>query len=95
MKKDSLKSIAEKINEYLKKFENDPSINQPKIKTKLVPFFHANATHSGRWVYVCYVSFQGQSNLSREEAIKYLSWLEAGGVGTHYTMKNNEEKQQA
>lgn len=48
------------------------------------PYFQPNAYQAGRYVGVCYISFQGASNLSKADAEKYLAWLDAGNVGRHY-----------
>ena len=87
----TLTEIAKRINAHLKRFEADPVINKPE-KTRLYqstirPFFYAWARRSGRWVYVQYISYQGQSALTRIEAEKYLSWLDSGNVGKHWEVK--------
>jgi hypothetical protein len=50
---------------------------------KLTPFFHAFARADRKRVTVGYISFQGTSIITADEAIRYLAWLDAGGVGSH------------
>lgn len=82
----TLKEIAARINEHLKRFENDPKINERRKIYGTLPYYYASARQSGRFVYITYVTFQGVSYLNRQQALKYLAWLDAGNVGTHYSM---------
>jgi hypothetical protein len=50
-----------------------------------IKYWRSAAWSSGKYVYVCYVGFQGTAHLTKEQALKYLAWLQAGGVGKHYT----------
>jgi hypothetical protein len=78
-----LEEIADRINEHLKRFEADSVINAPNPNSKSCPFYQAAAIRNGRYVAVKYVSYQHTSNLTRDEAEKYLAWLDAGNVGKH------------
>jgi hypothetical protein len=69
-----MKELAAKIDAYLKRFEAE----------KKMKLYMAGAVQSGRFVYVRYVSYQGVGHLSREQAEKYLAFLEQGGIGQHY-----------
>ena len=84
----TMKEIASRINAHLKRFEADPKINAAKScggsASRLHPYWHAGSCAYGRFVYVTYVSYQGQSNLTKTQAENYLAWLDAGNVGTHY-----------
>jgi len=44
----------------------------------------AGASASGRFVYVRYISFQGSSHLSRDQAEAYLAYLDSGKTGRHF-----------
>jgi hypothetical protein len=79
-----LAAIAARIYAHLQRFERDPKINvtHPEYRTR--PYYMANAGVSGAYVFVRYVSYQGTSNLRRDEALRYLAWLDAGNVGRHY-----------
>ena len=79
-----LREIAAKIDAHLKRFEADARINRPRAGTTLTPYWQAGAWHSGRWVHIIYVSYQGVRTLSRVQAEKYLAWLEQGGIGRHW-----------
>ena len=60
-------------------------------KTGLHTYYRAGAAaHRGR-VYVCYVAYQGASPLTKADAIKYLAWLDAGGVGRHYKVLDGHD----
>lgn len=85
-----LSEIADLISAHLTRFENDKRVNvnahDPKYPR---PYYYAGARapRGARYVYVTYVSFQGTSKLTREQAEAYLAWLDAGNVGTHYTFE--------
>lgn len=78
------KEIAKKIAAHLRRFEADPEINAYREGTTLSPYYSAHAYHAGKWVMVTYISFQGSTSLSKQEALDYLEWLDAGNVGRHY-----------
>jgi hypothetical protein len=83
-----LAEIASAIDKHLKRFEADPEINQYKdairYQDKLHPYWKSGAWAAGRYVYVSYVSYQGSSHLTKDEAMTYLVWLNSGNVGRHY-----------
>lgn len=84
----TLSEIAARIDVHLKRFEKDPEINRyrnpNKAQEKLHPYFLAVSWANGKYVRVCYVSYQGNTHLSKEDALRYLAWLDAGHVGRHY-----------
>lgn len=86
MKKITLTEIAERINAHLKRFEADPKINciPPGRSMKLHPYWHSRAYQAGNRVSIVYISFQGSTNLTREDAEMYMHWLDAGGIGAHW-----------
>ena len=81
-----MSEIGVRINAHLNRFEADPVINAlHEVRgSRLSPYWHVGAAQSGRFVYVTYVSYQGQTHLTKEQAEKYLAWLDAGNVGRHY-----------
>ena len=83
-----LKEIAIRIKAHLQRFEADPVINARCATWKTLSYWHVNAYDAGARVMVSYVSFQGNSSLTKSEAAAYLEWLDAGNVGTHYKFKN-------
>jgi len=85
-----LDEIAAKINTHLKRFEADKKINRTDPTYKTRPYYWAGSSSTGRRVRVCYVSYQGGTNLTRDEALAYLAWLDAGNVGTHYKQQRGE-----
>ena len=89
------RELAEKIDVYLKRFERSATLNPGKRYDKArqawVPdamgvrdFYGAHAWGDRHRVGIKYVSYQGGSHLSTDEATLYLAWLEAGNVGRHY-----------
>ncbi len=71
-----LTETAARISAHLKDFEADDGINRSKrqgayLGTK--PYYYANAIRLGRFVGVCYVSYQGRTNITRQEAEAYLA----------------------
>lgn len=87
-----LDEIAKRISTHLKRFEADKDgINATRVQTnyrgqesRLPPYFLAGAGASGRYVYVTYVNYQGESHLTKAQALRYLAWLDAGNVGKHW-----------
>jgi hypothetical protein len=87
--------VARKIAAHLQRFERSPKINPGKRydaeKKKYVPdpmglrdYYGARAHGDRHRVWVIYVTYQGGSYLSIEDAEKYLAWLDAGNVGRHF-----------
>lgn len=83
-----LDEVAALIRIHLKRFERDPKINVVNPNTKLHPYYFTNAQRVGARIAVIYVTFQGDTKLTRDEATTYLEWLDDGNIGTHYTMQN-------
>jgi hypothetical protein len=81
-----LADIASRISAHLKRFENDPVINAERLNggMRTTPYYHAGAYSAGRYVCVGYISYQGTRTLTKDEAIAYLAWLDAGNVGEHF-----------
>ena len=79
-----LDEIAKRILAHLKRFEADPVINARNRKYGTTPYYYSMAYRAGSRVAVCYVTYQGASNLTKDEALKYLAWLDAGNVGRHW-----------
>ena len=80
--------IAHRITAHLRRFEKNPVINADRPDHgNTAPYLHAFASHSGRWVYVQYLSYQGDNALTKQEAMRYLEWLDAGNVGKHWEAK--------
>jgi hypothetical protein len=80
-----LDEIASRISAHLKRFEGDPKTNIDRSGRGLFDYYGAHATRAGSYVSVTYISYQGSRTLRKDEALAYLAWLDAGGVGTHYT----------
>src|SRR5689334_15685194 len=81
----TLKEIGARINAHLRRFERDPKINADTQHGK--PYHYASAGAAGSRVSVSYVAYQHTSKLTREEALAYLAWLDAGNVGQHFAAK--------
>ena len=92
------KQIAHAIDGYLKMFEADPNINVRRVlvdgEWQVAPtgkgvgqYYFAHAVAHGRFVRITYISYQGSRALTKAEAATYLTWLQAGNVGTHHNMK--------
>ena len=76
--------IGARLDAHLKRFEKDPKINHVDEDRRLPPFYMAGAAGIRHRVFVRYVSFQGITYLSVEDAARYLAWLDAGHVGKHW-----------
>lgn len=92
----TLSELATRISAHLKCFENDPEINKREAPNRLLPYWHARAYGNGtRGIRVRYISFQNGSRLTRAEAARYLAWLDAGNIGKHYAMPDEEQHEPA
>ncbi len=83
MAKITLTEIGNRISKHFKRFEADEEINKIHEGRSIPPYHHAHAWQSGSGVRVRYVSFQGDTLLTREQAEQYLAWLDFGNVGKH------------
>ena len=79
-----LTEIAARIDAHLKRFESSLKINPPAEGYGSELYYDARAYVGGRWVYVSYVSYQDNSNLSKADAERYLAWMDAGNIGRHW-----------
>ena len=80
----SLSELASRIDAHLKRFEADPEINAPRgERMQTTPYFRAGAGATRQSVSVGYVDYHGSTKLTREQAARYLAWLDAGNVGKH------------
>lgn len=82
MAKLALKEIAARISAHLQRIEKNPRTNP--VRNRMHKFYQSWAYQGSKYVRVVYVSYQGASSLTREEAEAYLAWLDARHVGTHY-----------
>lgn len=81
----SLVEIASLINAHLKRFEADKGINAPRRELQnTVPFFNAWSSRAGAYIRVQYISYQGSTALTREQATAYLAKLDEGFIGRHF-----------
>ena len=80
-----LNELAVRIDAHLKRFEADPKINAPRpTYGETRPYYGAGARYiGGAKISVRYVSYQGTSKLTRDEATRYLAKLDADFVGRH------------
>ncbi|MFN8820303.1 MAG: hypothetical protein ACK5ZA_01035 [Betaproteobacteria bacterium] len=79
----NLAELAERIRTHLERLEADDTVNVSRDgKRKL--FWCSGACASGNRVFCTYLSYQGQSSLTRDEATRYLAKLDAGFVGRHF-----------
>jgi hypothetical protein len=89
----TLTDIALRINEHLQRFAADPAIAQRECTDRkgnsytYSIYWNTHAWRGGSRVMVKYVSYQGTSSLTREQAIKYLKWLDDGNVGRHFEVE--------
>jgi hypothetical protein len=92
-----LGEIADAIGVHLRRFEADPKINvsyktDKSISTGLHPYYQTGTYAAGRFVMVTYVTYQGADSLTKDAALKYLAWLDAGNVGTHRDALTKESR---
>lgn len=90
----SLTKIAARINAHLLRFEATPEINLTRRGSGLgtSTYYGAVAYQAGRYCYVVYIRYQGGFGLTKQAAIDYLAWLDAGGVGQHFRQQAEARK---
>jgi hypothetical protein len=77
-----LAEIAARITAHLKRFEADPKVN---ARDSDVPkYWQSHAWSTGRYVKLDYYLYRRTHRLIKSQALAYLEWLDAGGVGKHY-----------
>lgn len=86
----TLTEIASRIQAHLNRFENDPTIaskewtdSKGEVR-QLTLFWETRAYRGGSRCVVRYVGYQHASSLTKDEAERYLDWLNAGNVGRHH-----------
>jgi hypothetical protein len=83
-----LVEIAARIQAHLERFAADPktATTQNTNGPRCTRYFRPSAKPGGARVMVIYVSYsyQGESSLTKTDALAYLEWLDAGNVGRHY-----------
>jgi len=85
-----MQEIADGIKAHLKRFADDPVLCKHQASGRAA-FWNTNAVYPGGVkVRVMYISYQGSTTLSKEQAAAYLDWLNAGNVGTHYAAQRDE-----
>lgn len=84
-----LAEIATRITVHLRRFESDPAIADGVTSggRRIAKFYKPHAWASGRYVGVRYITYQTESHMTKQEAMDYLAWLDAGNVGKHFEMK--------
>lgn len=77
-----LDEIASRIRAHLKRLEDDEAWNvRPNGGRRL---WNAFACRAGSRVACTYVSYQGTTKLTRDDALRYLAALEGGFKGRHF-----------
>jgi hypothetical protein len=84
------KEIAERINDHLKRFEADPTIDQRNGGR--LRFYRAGAYTCGSYIAIVYISYQGRSTLRRDAALAYLAYLDAGNTGRHWVQQRQQRE---
>lgn len=85
----NLTATAGAIRQHLKRIEDDDELNPLPVEGGGRRFWHTDAHRSGSYVRVQYISYEGSMTINRETAERYLKWLEAGNVGSHFTMQRD------
>ena len=82
----ALRSSARPIDQLLadpKVADREWTDGQGKTRSSVL-YWNPTSYRGGSRVMVKYVAYQYQSSLTRDEAERYLAWLNAGNVGRHY-----------
>lgn len=88
----SLDEIAERLYVHLRRMSLDPKINIRDPRYRTCTFYQPNAHRSGARIAVRNITYQCETLLSREDALAYLRWLDAGNNGTNYTWERAQKQ---
>lgn len=93
-KRKTMAQLGYAINKHLTRIEADPKLNKVRKQGGMTNqmFYCASAGNSGNRIYVVYVSYQGKTGLTREDAEKYLAALDAGKVARHFEVLMETKK---
>ena len=87
-----LAEIAERIHAHLKRFEADPKINKlSKRPMRLHIFYEPSAIASGSRIGIRLKRYHDYSFITKQSALEYLAWLDAGHVGGFWEMRAKQE----
>lgn len=84
-----LAEIAKKIGDHVRRLAADPEANafdyeRDGKKSRVALIWSPACWAGGRYVYIKYVAYQTQSRLTKDEALRYLAYLDGGGKRRHY-----------
>ncbi len=79
-----LAEISSRIKSHLSRME---AIEAGSGCHRVKEFYHAVCGASGSRVMIRYKAYFGTYGISKTEALEYLSWLDAGNHGTHWTQQ--------
>lgn len=93
--------IADRITAHLKRLEADKDWNRMvwesrthgrQEASKLYnAHAHAGKSPTAKYVTITYVSYQGHRRFTRDEALVYLEWLDAGNRGKIFEQQREAE----
>lgn len=95
MSRQTLATIAARIDAHLKRMERDEVRNLDLIpatakhrEQHLSHFYMANCWYAGgAKIRIAYITYQGSRCITRDEALAYLAWLDAGNYGKHHAQQ--------
>lgn len=79
-----LAQVADRIHAHLKRLEAAQPEESRNGEYTGRTFYGPSAVQAGAYVSVSYVTYQGRTNLTRQEAVAYLSALDNGFEGRHF-----------
>lgn len=82
-----LGEIARRIEEHLRRME----YAQPDRGSRFSRYWKSSARAAGSRIGVSYISYQYRWHLTKDEAWRYLQWLDAGNEGRHQEALENAE----
>ncbi len=83
LRQPKLDDVASRIAAHLDRLEKDKAWNVRGDRGAL-RLWCSHAFRAGRYVAVRYISYQGTTNLTRDEALRYLAALDGGFKGRHF-----------
>ena len=76
-----LGEVADRITKHLQLFAADSKVNAYDKAKMIFPYDSPYATQAGAKLRVKHKGYLSGELLSKREAIEYLAWLDAGGIG--------------
>lgn len=92
----TLRQIADRLWEHLQRMERaDDERRAESMRLKVrhaSTYWNSSAIIAGRFIDVRYISYQQEDRLTKDDALAYLAWLDAGNSGQYNQFTHQKGK---